>query len=264
MQPSVDKQTQRPTLLLVHGAWHAEWCWEGDFSSHLKVQGFTVETMNLPGHGKAGPQKLAWYTISDYVDAVEAKLAAMGSQTVVLGHSLGGYVVHKLMERQPAHLAGVVLLAAATQRGVWGVVGHQLTSSPINFLVSCLTADLYRLVNTPEKARSLFHLADLPEKTVRANWKRQSNESYRAFLDMLVFNPLRPKKADPALPKLVLGGEVDAIFPPNIVRRNAESLGEKANIYPGMPHNLTQNSGWKEVADDLGAWLNELPSAQAA
>lgn len=257
MQPNADT----PTLLLVHGAWHAEWCWEGEFTAHLQQRGITVETMNLPGHGKAGPQKLAWYSISDYVDAVEAKLAAIGRPTAVLGHSLGGYVVHKLMERQPTHLAGVVLLAAATQRGVWGVVGHQLTSSPINFLIACVTADLYRLVNTPAKARQLFHLDKLPEETVRAHWERQSNESFRAFLDMLLLNPLKPKKAEPTLPKLIIGGEVDTIFPPDIVRRNAESLGEEAKIYNGMPHNLTQNAGWKAVADDLSAWIDDIGKA---
>lgn len=262
MQPN-DAQ-QGPTLLLVHGAWHAKWCWDGEFTDYLRSKGIAVETMNLPGHGTPGAKRLPWYSITDYVDAVEAKLTSIGRPTVVLGHSLGGYVVHKLMERQPTHLAGAVLLAAATRRGAWGVVKHQLTSSPINFLVASGTADLYRLVNTPAKARRLFHLDVLPERTVRIHWKRQNNESFRAFLDMLLLNPLKPEKVSSQLPKLVIGGEVDAIFPPDIVRRNAKSLGQDAKIYKGMPHNLTQNLGWREVADDLDAWLKGITDAKAA
>jgi alpha-beta hydrolase superfamily lysophospholipase len=228
----------------------------------LRKKGFSVETINLPGHGEAGSEKIRWYSIADYVDAVQAKLESIGRPTVVLGHSLGGYVVQKLMERQPANLAGAVLLAAATQRGVWGLVGRLLASQPLKFLSVCVTRDLYRLVSTPGETRHLFHLESLPEATVNKLWAQLGNESFRAFLDMLILNPIHPEKADPRLPILVLGGGIDGIFPPDIVRRNAQSYREVAQIYPGAPHNLTQNSGWQQVANDLSAWLNQLVSAK--
>ncbi len=258
MQPKGQSAVQQPTLLLVHGAWHGAWCWEGEFSSRLRAQGYTVETMDLPGHGQAGPQKIGWYSIGDYVDAIEAKLTSIGGPTVVLGHSMGGYAVQKLMERRPPELAGAVLLAAATQRGVWGVVKHLLATQPLNFLAASLERNLYRLVRSPERSRQLFHLPDMPKETLDKLWAQQGNESFRAFMDMLVFAPIHPDKADPGLPKLVLGGELDAIFPADVVTRNAASYGTKATIYSDMPHNLTQNTGWEKVADDIAAWMKQV------
>lgn len=257
-QAKSNPSKQRPVLLLVHGAWHGAWCWEDGFAPYLREQGHEVKTLNLPGHGQAGADKIPWYSIADYVDAVQAKLESIGRPTVVLGHSLGGYTVQKLMERRPPLLAGVVLLAAATQRGVWGVVGHLLQTQPMTLLTACLKQDLYHLVRSPERARQLFHLADLPEKTLKGYWSQIGNESFRAFLDMLLLNPISAKKADPMLPKLILGGDLDAIFPEAVVRHNASSYGVTATIYKGMPHSLAQNTGWQRLADDIGAWLNNL------
>ena len=94
-----------PTLLLVHGAWHGAWCWEQQFAPWLREQGHDVVTMDLPGHGKPGPERIEWFSLTDYADAVEAKLRGLGRPVIVAGHSMGGMVVQKLMERRPANLA---------------------------------------------------------------------------------------------------------------------------------------------------------------
>ena len=248
-----------PALLLVHGAWHGAWCWEDGFAPYLRENGLRVETIDLPGHGQPSPKRLPWLRIADYVDAVEAKLHSMDGPVVVAGHSMGGYTVQKLMERRPANLAGAILVAAATPRGVWGVVSNMLLKHPLDFLVANLTMNLYHLVRTPQRAQALFHGEHMPAEAARKHWKRLNNESFRAFLDMLGLAPIRPGKADPALPKLVLGGENDVIFPPKVVNANAAAHGVSASIYPGMPHNLMQDEQWQQVADDMLQWCKALP-----
>lgn len=249
---------QPPALLLVHGAWHGAWCWEDQFAPYLREQGLRVETIDLPGHGKPGPRRLPWLRVADYVDAVEARMAQIGGPVVVAGHSMGGFTVQKLMERRPATLAGAILVAAATPRGVWGVVGNLIRRHPLDLLVANLTLSLYHLVRTPAKAKALFHRDSMDDDTARRHWQRLNNESFRAFLDMLGLGPLRPAKADPALPKLVLGGEQDVIFPPAVVHANAAAHGVTPTIYAGMPHNLMQDAQWQQVADDMAAWVKGL------
>lgn len=247
--------SQTPNLLLVHGAWHGAWCWEDEFAPYLRSKGLNVITMDLPGHSGSGPKRLPWYSIGDYVNAVEKKLLEIGQPTAVLGHSMGGYVVQKLMERQPKHLAAAILFAPATQRGVLGVVGNLIRQHPIDFLVANLTLSLYHLVRTPAHARALFHSATLPEAALQKHWQRISNESFRAFLDMLVLAPIQAKKASSTLPKLVIGGEKDTVFPPNIVNRCAHHYGVSATIYQGHPHCLQQDPNWQPVADDISSWV---------
>lgn len=258
MSDTTNVTAASPTVLLVHGAWHGAWCWEEKFAPWLRQQGHQVETINLPGHGVSGPKRIGWQSVADYVDAVEARMLSIGGHVVVLGHSMGGFVVQKLMERRPQGLAGAGLMAAATPLGVLGVVGHLVTSRPLDFLRANLTFDLFQLVKTPELAQELFYSDKLPVEEGRKYWHSLSNESYRAFVDMMGLALPRPSRADPALPKWVVGGELDAIFPPKIVERTAKAFGTTATIYAGMGHNLMVDVGWENVAGDFSAWVQKL------
>lgn len=249
------QSSEPPVLLLVHGAWHGAWCWEDEFAPYLRQQGLNVVSMDLPGHGHSGAKKIPWYSIADYADAVEAKIVEIGQPTIVLGHSMGGYVTQKLMERQPPQLAGAILFAAATQRGVAGVVWHMLRSRPLDFLVANLKRSLYHLVRTPQQAKALFHSPSISDDVVQKHWQRIGNESFRAFLDMLLLAPIKNKNMPNDLPTLVLGGEKDVVFPPEIVQRCAKGLGVNAMIYEDMPHSLQQHSNWQTVADDIRDWV---------
>lgn len=253
--------TQLPTLLLVHGAWHGGWYWEQKTAPWLREKGLRVETMDLPGHGVAGPERIGWYSISDYVDAVERKIASIGGPVVVGGHSMGGFVVQKLMERKPAQLAGAILIAAATPRGVMGVIRNLLTKHPLDFLVANATVDLYHLARTPERARDLFYSNKLPETELREYHGRISNESYRAFLDMMGLAAPKAKKADPALPKLVIGGTKDTIFPTEIVERTAKAYGVKAVMFDELPHSMNLDVGHEKVSACIFDWIEKLPLA---
>ncbi len=249
---------QPPALLLVHGAWHGAWCWEQRFAPYLRDQGIQVDTFDLPGHGRSDTRRIPWYSVSDYADAVERHIQASARPIVVAGHSMGGYVVQHVMQRQPSNLAGAALVAAAPPWGVTSVVLHLLRTRPLDLLTASLGLNLYHLVREPRFAHALFYSARMPEDEVRQYWEKAQNESFRAFLDMLVLDRPKPAKADPALPKWVIGGEHDVIFPPEVVRRTATAYGANATIYPDMAHNLMLDPGWEHVADDLANWLHTL------
>ncbi len=247
-----------PTLLLVHGAWHGAWCWEQRFAPYLREAGLQVETLNLPGHGRNDTRRIPWFSVRDYADAVEKHIKASAKPVVIVGHSMGGFVVQKVMERQPSNLAGASLFGAAPPWGVVSVVWHLLRSRPLDLAVASLGFNLYHLVREPRFAQALFYSASMPASEVEKYWSQTQNESFRAFLDMLILNLPKPAKADPNLPKWVIGGEHDAIFPPDVVRATATAYGAEATIYPDMAHNLMLDAGWDGVADDLANWLRRL------
>jgi pimeloyl-ACP methyl ester carboxylesterase len=72
--------------VLVHGAWHGEWCWEPVVAA-LEERGHTVRTINLPSrdnpvgdlHGDA--------------QAVRELVESVGRPVVLVGHSYGGAVI---------------------------------------------------------------------------------------------------------------------------------------------------------------------------
>ena len=83
-------------ILLVHGAWHGPWCWDG-FAQRLAGAGHDVRTVRLRGHD-GSPGRL-WYRVSDYVRDVSEAVNRFPEPPVVVGHSLGGLVVAKYLER---------------------------------------------------------------------------------------------------------------------------------------------------------------------
>lgn len=245
-----------PAILLVHGAWHGAWCWERQFAPRLRELGHQVITMNLPGHGGTpGSQRIGYPSVREYADAVEAAIERSPRPVVVAGHSMGGFTVQKLMERRPKNLAGAVLVAAAPHQGVINVVLHLLRTRPLELLRSVATLDLYYLVREPRFAHALFYSSGLDARSVEENWKPMTNESFRAFLDMIFLDLPKPKLADPALPKWVIGGELDVIFPPDIVHGTAKAYGVEAKLYRNMAHNLMLDVGWEQVAADFSDWV---------
>ena len=78
-----------PTLLLVHGSWHGPWCWER-LVPELTRLGLRSATVALPS---CGTDPAALGTIADDAAAVEAAVADIAGDVVVVGHSYGGVAV---------------------------------------------------------------------------------------------------------------------------------------------------------------------------
>jgi pimeloyl-ACP methyl ester carboxylesterase len=98
----------RPTLVLVHGAWHRSWCWERVVPL-LAGDGLAVVALDLPSCG--GPSGHDHGTYSDDVDATAAAVDAAAPPVVLVGHSRGGLVISEAGARDGvAHLVYVAAL----------------------------------------------------------------------------------------------------------------------------------------------------------
>ena len=85
---------------------------------------------------------------------------------------------------------------------------------------------------------------------------RLQDESYLAFLDMLLLDLPKPKRVSTEV--LVLGGERDTIFPPPEVHATAKAYGTTAVMFDGA-HDLMLEPVWPEVAEPIGDWLSREP-----
>ncbi len=246
----------RPPLLFVHGAWHGAWCWDQGFLQYCAARGWYATALSLRGHGGSplgGSLRLV--RIRDYVEDVRTVAESLRELPILIGHSMGGFVVQKYLEKYSA--AGAVLLASAPPQGVWRSTLQIHLRYPWRALRMHGTRSLYPLVDSPEMVRNLFFSPSATQAQVEAVAERVQDESYRAFLDMLLFD--LPRKPHLGTPVQVLGGQLDDVFPPATVRETARVYGVAAMMFPGMAHDMMLEPGWESVAQAILDWAGGLP-----
>ena len=247
-------EAKQTPLLFVHGMWHGAWCWEEHFLPYFARHGYRAYALSLRGHGKsAGREKLRWVSLADYVADVETVVEQIGTQPVLIGHSMGGMIVQKYLEKHQAPAA--VLLNSGPPGGLLGATLRLAKRRPLDFLKVNLTLSLYPVIGTPEKCQEFLFPAEMEKAQVQTYCERLQDEAYRAYLDMVVFNLPRPKRVHTEM--LVLGSEKDNAIAPKEVHATAKAYGVKAEIFPGMAHDVMLEAGWQKVADRIIRWLEE-------
>ena len=234
-------------ILLVHGAWHGPWCWQ-DLAQRLGELGHEVHTVRLRGHDQQTGR--IWHRIHDYVE--DARVAATGcpAPLVVVGHSMGGLVVQKYLERGEA--AGMVLLTPIPSRGSLPAIGRLALRHPIALLRATLALRLRPFVRTSALVRDLFFTAETGQETVDATWSRLGDESYLAFLETVV---LRPRPGWIRVPTLVVAAEYDRFFTVAEMEQTARAYGTEAVVIEGSGHDLMLDDNWPEVARRIDHWI---------
>ncbi|MBI5605270.1 MAG: alpha/beta hydrolase [Deltaproteobacteria bacterium] len=249
------KEVSRPTpILFVHGAWHGAWCWKENFLSYFAEKGYSAHALSLRGHGKSeGPAHYSLMRIADYVADVAQVVGQLLEKPVLIGHSMGGLVVQKYLEEQTVPAA--VLLASVPVKGVLQTTLRIARRHPLAFLKANLFWSLYPIVGTAELAREAFFSADIPPDRLNKYFNLLQDESYLAFLDMMLFNLPNPEKVSTDL--LILGAEDDSIFLPDEIEATAKAYKKRPEIFKGMAHDMMLENKWPAVADRIIEWLGE-------
>ncbi len=98
------------TYILVHGAWHGQWCWD-KVTPLLRQAGHNVVTFDLPAHG-GDKTPLSEVSFDLYVRRTCEVLAAQAEPVILVGHSSGGAVISEVAERYPMKIEKLVYLTA--------------------------------------------------------------------------------------------------------------------------------------------------------
>jgi pimeloyl-ACP methyl ester carboxylesterase len=241
-----------PPILLVHGAWHGAWCWDEGFMACFASQGFQVHAMSLRGHGRSlGRKDLPKARIRDYVADIVEVASGLRSAPIVIGHSMGGFVVQKFLEANPA--AGGVLLASVPPTGFLRSLVRLARDDPWGVLKCNVTRRLLPVVSDRNKVKRLFFSEDASEVRVLMTALRMQEESYRAYLDLLGLDLCRPSKI--IAPMMVIGGSRDRIFSHKQVAATARAYGVVPVMFEDMAHDMMLESGYEQVVEAIIAQL---------
>lgn len=241
----------KPPIVCVHGGYHGAWCWDEYFLPYFAEQGFAAHALSLRGHGQSlRSEPINQWRIADYVADVAQVAAQLAMPPIWIGHSLGGVVVQKYLEQQPAP-AGV-LLASSPLQGMMATSLKLMARYPWPMLKMLFT---FNMLHARPVFENIFFSATMPREQRRAYLDRMGNESFRAFMDILLFDKPDPRRI--ATPMLVIGGEQDSSIPPAINRALAAAYHTQLETFP-VAHDMMLEKNWQLVARHIVAWLNPL------
>lgn len=247
-------QSSHPTpLLFIHGTLHTAACWDTHFLDYFAQHGFESHAVNLRGHGKSeGRDKLRWTRIADFVEDVANVVQQLPSPPILIGHSMGGFIIQKYLESHDAPAA--VLLSSPSPAGLLPTAIRTARRQPWTFAKVSLTMSLQPMIATPQLVGEAFFSNDLPEEQLLEYWKQTQDDSFMAYLDMVALDLPKPEKVKS--PLLVLGAGRDHMIDPREVEATAQAYNTHAEIIPDVAHNSMLEKRWQSVAERILDWLN--------
>ncbi|MCG9051655.1 alpha/beta hydrolase [Laribacter hongkongensis] len=245
-----------PPLLFVHGAYSSAWVWDVDWMPQLAASGRAVHALSLEGHGQSdGHLWLAACGIDDYVGNVRQIVATLPEPPVLVGHSMGGFVVQRYLELGH-EAAGVVLLASVPPRGLTRSTLNLLRQAPdlLGALQLFQASESYH--PQAEKVKKLLFSNDMSLEQIMQWGSRFQPESMRAIFDLLLVGLFTPSALS-GLPALVLGGAEDRIISPTDVQETAERFGVEGLILPDLGHMMMLDAHNAGVLLRIQDWLQQ-------
>ena len=262
--------TNRPPLMLVHGAWLSARSWE-NFADYFRDRGFTVSAPEWPRkHGdveqlREAAEELEGLGLTEIVDHYGSQIKSLEEPPVLIGHSFGGLIVELLLDRglgragvamSPAPPKGILVLPFSSLKAAAPALAHP--SKRHGVVPLTLEEFTYGFVNTfsPEDASAAYERYAVPET---------GQIFYEAGFANFHLHPpteVHFKNGDRA-PLLIVGAEKDHTVPASLSHKQFEKYAKSdaRTDYielPGRPHLMMVGEGWEDVAARIESWLDSV------
>jgi pimeloyl-ACP methyl ester carboxylesterase len=104
----------RPTIVLIHGAWHGPWCWDM-LRRNLSGEGWTTTAPRLPSAAYAVLDRPA-AGLHDDIAALSDHIDHIDGRVVLVAHSYGGMPATEVAARHREKVSQLVYIAAYLPR----------------------------------------------------------------------------------------------------------------------------------------------------
>lgn len=256
-------------MVFVHGLWlHAD-SW-GNWVDRFREAGYAPVAPGWPGDSdtveetRAHPERVAGHGIDDVVEHYARIVEGLEAEPILVGHSFGGLVVQRLLGQglgaaavaiDAAPIKGVVYLPPSALR-----VASVALRNPANRkrAVSLTAAQFrYGFGNTlsASECKELYERWTIPSPGKPLFEAAAANLSLRSPARVDTRNATRG-------PLLLTAGGKDHTVPAAITRSTLRLYRKSSAVtdykeFPNRGHSLALDTGWREVADAVLAWLGE-------
>ncbi len=251
------------TIVFIHGLFVNPKIWE-DWKIYFEAKGFTCHIPSYPYHEgnpwelreNSNPQ-LNKVTFKDVVNNILEFIDTLPEKPILIGHSLGGLIVQKLIEDDKA-VAGICISSAAP---------HGLFTFKWSFWKSILPVINYFKGNSLfEPNKKWFHYAicntlsrEESDKIFFKYFIPESRNIPRGTLSKFATIDFNKKHN----PLLFIAGEKDHIIPKSLNKTNFKAYQNNSGIktfkeFINRDHYICGEQNWQEVAEYIMNWLVEV------
>jgi pimeloyl-ACP methyl ester carboxylesterase len=254
---------QSKTIVFIHGLFMNPTSWES-WTKYFEAKGYKCYSPPYAFHDgntialrdNISPN-LGKLTFGQVIDSLSTFIDKLPEQPILIGHSIGGLAVQKLIEINKG-VAGICI-DSAPPKGVF------------SFKLSFLKANL-PIIN-PLKGNSVcvptvkwFQYAFCNTMTLE-----QTQIEYDKFVvpesrNIARSSTMNDGKIDfkkPHNPLLIIAGEKDHIIPSSLNKKNFEAYKDKKSKidfkeFDGRTHYICLQQNWEEVATYIKEWITNL------
>lgn len=159
---------------------------------------------------------------------------------VLIGHSLGGAVVQKILYQFPEKIQAVVLIAPLPPDGILRTFLRLTFTSFIKFNKFLL----YNFISNINFPAEIFLSKELPAEKKDVYKKLLQPESIKALMD--TFRRIVPKSVNAKVPILILGSKKDWFFPEKTIIKVGKFYKVKPIIFPNICHDMMLDPQWRK------------------
>ena len=219
--------SDRPNIILVHGAWADGSCWSGVIE-RLQADGFNVRAPQFP-----------LSSLADDVARLRQALELQDVPTIVVGHSYGGQVMTALGSDTRNVLGLVYIAAFALDEGE--SLGALLSQGPVTPALAHLFTDARGYGWLSEEDFVNHFAGDVEQTQAKVLYAIQQPLATSAFSDIMGVPAWK------SLPSWYLVAQNDEAIPPDAERQFAARMGATTVEVPSS--HVPMVSHPNEVAD---------------
>jgi pimeloyl-ACP methyl ester carboxylesterase len=261
--PLMAQPVKSKTIVFIHGLFMNPKSWQ-PWVVYFEQLGYHCHTPAYDFHAgepselrKNVSPELGKLTFGKVIKSLSAFIDALPEKPILIGHSMGGLAVQKLIELEKG-VAGICI-DPAPPKGIftfkWSFLKANLpTINPFKGDSPCLPSVewyQYAFCNTMTMAETqdAYDQYVVPES-------RNIPRSTTGKAGSIDFQK-------PHAPLLIIAGEKDNIIPASLNRKNFEAYKHKGSRtdfkeFEGRTHYICGQKGWEEVAQHCYAWLQEV------
>ena len=257
------------TIILVHGNFVNDTSW-AEWKKYYEQKGYKVYTPANPGHqGKPSELRKKMHpdlTKTGFIDVVNniaALIDTLPEKPLIIGHSMAGMAIMKLVELGKA-TAGVSI-DGAPPKNVFPPFQTLKTVLPS---FGFFSSDKFFMGSRKWYDYAFFNTIPDTQKAI-AFEKYAVPESYKVSRQLVLNSYSNIDFKKPHEPILFIGGGKDHIFPASLTKTIASKYKDTnsrtdVKIFEDKSHFICGEPGWEKVADYVLDWYESLWPAEGA